>query len=79
MIIKVKNTGLLWQLYEYGDVHVMFSAPDEVDNYAEEILEAMVVDSQQEEMKNEDRIPTLEADFKQEKQQRVQLYKISSP
>ena len=50
-----------------------------MDNYAEEILEAMEVASQQEEMKNEDRIATLEAELKQEKQQKVQLYKISSP
>ena len=49
-----------------------------MDNYAEEIPEAMEVDSQQEELKNEERIAALEAELKQEKQ-KVQLYKINSP
>ena len=39
-----------------------------MNNYAEEIPEAMEVDSQQEELKNEERIATLEAELKQEKQ-----------
>ena len=50
-----------------------------MEYYAEEIIEALEVDGQQEELKNEDRIATLEAELKQEKQQKVQLYKISSP
>ena len=59
--------------------YLPFSAPDEVDNYAKEILEAMEVASQQGELKNEDIIATLEAEFEQEKHQKVQLNKISSP
>ena len=44
-----------------------------MDNYAEEIPEAMEVDSQQEELKNEERIAALEAELKQEKQKSAAL------